>query len=72
MSFADRVNGEEFLQQHYHYFTRYIQPQDFFSWLRSKKVFSESDQEEVEKKYITTYLKAGQFVNIILYSVLIV
>jgi hypothetical protein len=57
-SFIDR--REELFERYYHSMTRVIRPQCFYAWLRAKYVFSQSDQEEVENKFLTTILKAGQ------------
>jgi hypothetical protein len=57
-SFIDR--RAELLERYYHSMTRVIRPQCFYAWLRAKFVFTQSDQEEVEHKFITTILKAGQ------------
>jgi len=53
-------NYEDLLARHYHRITRVIRPQLFYGWLRAKGVFTQDDQEEVEHKYVTTIMKAGQ------------
>jgi len=50
---------KDLLERHYHRITRIIRPHLFYGWLRAKGVFTQDDQEEVENKYITTFMKAG-------------
>jgi len=52
-------NYQELLERHYHRITRVIRPHLFYGWLRAKGVFTQDDQEEVENRYVTTFLKAG-------------
>lgn len=59
MNFSMHVHGAIFLQNNYELFVHTILPQDFFQWLRVKHVFTASDEEEVEQKYATSYLRAG-------------
>jgi len=47
------------LEKHYHHLTRVIRTHLFYGWLRAKGVFTQSDQEEVENKYVTNCMKAG-------------
>ena len=57
-------DGEEvaFLQKYYHHLVKCIQPSSFYSWLRSKKVLTEDEQEEIESKYQIRSLRAGQLI----------
>jgi len=50
---------QDLLERHYHRITRVIRPHLFYGWLRSKGVFNQADQDEVEHKYVTTFMKAG-------------
>jgi len=47
------------LDTSYHRLTRIIRPHLFYGWLRAKRVFTQTDQEEVENKYVTMCMKAG-------------
>lgn len=49
------------LESNYHHLCRSIRPEAFFSWLRSKGVFTSEDQEEIENKYVTTVMKSGGY-----------
>lgn len=51
------------LDSNYHHLCRSVRPEAFFSWLRSKRVFTCEDQEEIENKYMTTVMKSGNFLN---------
>lgn len=54
---------ECFLQKYYHHLVRCIEPGLFYSWLRSKTVLSEDEQEDVETKYKIRSLRAGEFLS---------
>lgn len=53
-------HAEDLLDRHYHHLTRIIRPHLFYGWLRAKGAFTQSDQEEVENKYVTNCMKAGE------------
>ena len=61
MFFGDLVDHrQDFLEKHYHHLTRAIRPHLFYGWQRAKGVFTQSDQEEVERKYVTNCMRAGE------------
>jgi len=62
--YGDLVDDyQDFLDQHYHRLTRVIRPHLFYGWLRAKGAFTQADQEEVEHKFVTTIMKAGQLLQ---------
>lgn len=59
------VEEVAFLQKYYHHLVKCIQPSSFYSWLRSKKVLTEDEQEEIEAKYQIRRLRAGALIDTI-------
>lgn len=57
---------ECFLQKYYHHLVRCIEPGLFYSWLRSKTVLSEDEQEDVETKYKIRSLRAGHLIDLMM------
>ena len=51
---------QDLLDKHYHHLTRVIRPHLFYGWLRKAGAFTQSDQEEVENRYVTSCMKAGE------------
>jgi len=64
MSFTTANSNQQareiFLTRNYHLLCFNLRPIDFFSWLRTKHVFSISDQEEVLKREVTTVNQMGE------------
>jgi len=60
--YADLLDHcQDLLDQNYHRLTRVIRPQLFYGWLRTKGAFTQADQEEVENRFVTNCMKAGQW-----------
>ena len=47
MERTQRQNREKFLEENHHFLCANLNPTDFFTWLRSKRVLTACDQEEI-------------------------
>lgn len=56
---------EKFLDSNYHQISRRIQVEKCITWLRSKSVLSQEDQEILLNTYCTQFLKAGHLIDIV-------